>query len=94
MDQNTQNSMEPRPNNLLVWSILATVLCCVPFGIPAILNSTKVDMLWDRGDKAGAYEAARKAQTFCWISLVLGLIIAVVYVVLIVAGVIDDSYVY
>jgi hypothetical protein len=31
------------PDNYLVWSILATIFCCWPLGIPAIVNATKVD---------------------------------------------------
>ena len=32
----------PMPDNYLVWAILSTVLCCVPFGIVSIIQSSKV----------------------------------------------------
>lgn len=77
-NQNTQNG---KPDNLLVWSILSTVLCCIPLGIVAILQSNKVDTLWAAGDHAGAQEAAKQAKLFCLIALgcgVVGYIIAFV----------------
>ena len=82
-----QNTTETKPDNLLVWSILVTVLCCWPLGIPAIINSTKVDKLWDSGDKAGAFDAAKKAKTFCFISLGLGIL---TFVILLISGVIAE----
>lgn len=50
-----------RPNDLLVWSILSTIFCCLPTGIVAIVYSSKVNSLWDSGEHAEAIEAARKA---------------------------------
>jgi len=67
-----------KPDNLLVWSILATVLCCIPSGIVAIIQSNKVNTLWDARDYAGAQEAARNAKTWCLVSLGLGIIAFVV----------------
>lgn len=92
MEQNyqNQNSTGTKPDNLLVWSILATVLCCWPLGIPAILNSAKVDKLWYSGDRAGAYEAAKKAKTFCFISLGLGILTYIIYIILFATGVIAE----
>lgn len=82
---NYDDSMEQKPDNLLVWSILVTILCCWPLGIPAIINSAKVDKLWMAGDKLGAYEAAKKAKTFCFISLGVGIFVFVVYFISMVA---------
>lgn len=69
-----------RPDNFLVWSILATVLCCMPFGIPAIVNSAKVDRLWGEGDYQGAKDAARRARTWFWWSFGLGLALYIFYI--------------
>ena len=63
-----------KPDNLLVWSILTTVLCCLPLGIVAIVYSAKVDNLWNMGKYEEAVKAAQNAKLFCLISLGLGVI--------------------
>ncbi|MCC8170783.1 MAG: CD225/dispanin family protein, partial [Parabacteroides sp.] len=63
-----------KPDSFLVWSILTTVLCCLPLGIVAIVYSTKVDPLWDKGQYTEAAEAAKNAKTFCILSLVFGIL--------------------
>ncbi len=69
-----------RPNNFLVWSILATILCCMPFGIPAIVNSAKVDRLWSEGDYQGAKDAARRARTWFWWSFSIALVYYIIII--------------
>ena len=59
--------------NYLAQSILVTVLCCMPFGIPAIIFSSKVDGMVARGDIAGALEASKKAKTWSWVSFGCGI---------------------
>ena len=34
------------PDNKLVWSILVTLFCCLPFGIVAIIKSAEVNSKW------------------------------------------------
>ena len=63
-----------RPNDLLVWSILSTIFCCIVTGIVAIVYSSKVNTLWAAGDRAGAQDAARKAKTWNLVGLGLGLV--------------------
>ena len=63
-----------KPDNLLVWSILATVLCCIPSGVVAIIQSNRVNTCWNAGDYAGAQEAAKNAKTWCFVSLGLGVV--------------------
>ena len=69
---------QSKPDNFLVWSILATVLCCVPSGIVAIIYSSRVNNLWDVKDYAGAANAAKNAKTWCFISLGLGFVVFVI----------------
>ena len=52
-----------QPDNFLVWAILGTLFCCLPFGIVSIVYASKVDRLWYAGDYDGAKDAARKART-------------------------------
>lgn len=68
-----------KPDNWLVWSILCTVLCCVPFGIVAIVYASKVNGLWDQHRYAEAFEAAKKAKTFTLIGAVSGLVVGFIF---------------
>lgn len=74
-------SSAPIPN-YLVWSILTTVLCCLPFGIVSIVHAAKVDGLRNAGDIAGAMDASRKAKTWAMVAAGAGLVVIVLYFVL------------
>jgi hypothetical protein len=65
--------------NYLVQSILVTVLCCLPFGIPAIVYAAQVNSKAQGGDLLGAAEASRKAKMWAWVSFGVGLGGAVLY---------------
>jgi len=69
-----------RPNNYLVLSILATIFCCWPLGIPAILQASKVNSKFSEGDYDGAKEASRKAKNWIIWSAVVALILWFFYV--------------
>lgn len=70
---------EPMPNTYLVWSVLATVLCCLIPGIVAIVYSTMVSSKYYAKDYDGARRASEKAQYWIIASVVLGVITAAVY---------------
>ncbi len=72
--------------NYLWQSIAATVLCCVPFGIVAIVYAAKVDGLVARGDIAGAQAASKSARTWVNVSVGVGLLVAVAYIGLMLLG--------
>lgn len=83
-----QPSIQSKPDNFLVWSILATIFCCLPFGIVAIVKSSKVDKLWYVGDYEGAWDEARSARTWFWWSFALGLVFEITYLLIyLIAGV-------
>ena len=69
---------EPKPKNWLVESILATIFCCLPFGIAGIVFATQVNSKYDAGDYAGALQASKEAGKWTKVSfwIGLGLIIA------------------
>jgi hypothetical protein len=73
---------QPEPDNYLVWAILCTVLCCLPFGIVSIVYSTKVSGLWSQGRYAEAQAAADNAKKWAIIGAIVGAVIAVIIVVL------------
>ena len=76
----------PNIPNYLVQSILVTLCCCLPFGIPAIVYASKVEGLERMGDIAGAREASAKAKMWCWIGFGIGIPITILYVALQVAA--------
>ena len=77
----------PKPNSYLALSILATIFCCLPFGIPAIVFSARVNNLWAAGDYVGAEEASRKAKIWMLVSVITGVVVTVIYTILMTAGI-------
>lgn len=69
-----------KPDNFLVWAILGTIFCCVPFGIASIVNACKVDSLWQNGDYEGAKRAAQNARRWFWWGFTLGILVYIVYI--------------
>lgn len=65
--------------NYLVFAILTTVLCCPPFGIPAIVYAAQVNGKLQAGDYLGAQQASKNAKMWCFISLGVGLAMILVY---------------
>lgn len=63
--------------NYLAQSIIVTLFCCLPLGIPAIVFSSKVNGKLQTGDIKGAMKASRTAKTLCWWSLGLGILLIV-----------------
>ena len=63
---------EARVPNHLVWAILATVFCCLPLGIVAIVKSVEVNRRLAAGDIAGARGAAATARTLVLSAAIVG----------------------
>jgi hypothetical protein len=76
--------------NYLVWAILATLCCCLPAGIVAIVYAAQVDGKLSGGDFHGAVEASNNAKMWSWISFGASAVIGVLYFLLIMAGAIAD----
>src|SRR5579864_2230817 len=74
--------------NYLVFAILATVFCCLPTGIPAIIYAAQVNGKLLAGDYAGAQLASKNAKTWCWVSFGVGLGVTLLYMLVIGVGVI------
>ena len=66
----------------LVLSIIATVLCCLPLGIPGIVFAAKARNQLTLNDISGVQEALKKAKIFTWLSFGLGLVMIILVVVL------------
>ena len=67
------------PKNWFVESILATLCCCLPLGIVAIVFAAKVEGQANRGDYQGAVESANKAKMFVILAVVIGILSQVGY---------------
>jgi hypothetical protein len=76
----------PKPKSFLALSILATIFCCLPFGIPAIVFAAKVDNLWAAGLYAEAEEASRKAKVWTIVSIITGVVLGFAYSILVYMG--------
>ncbi|MEH6658638.1 CD225/dispanin family protein [Leeuwenhoekiella marinoflava] len=85
------NNQRP-PKTWLVESILATVLCCLPFGIAGIVNAAKVESRFYAGDIEGAERASKEAKKWTIVSAVVALSFAFLYVILIVVGVASSQF--
>lgn len=70
------------PDNKMVWSILVTLFCCLPFGIVAIIKSSEVNNKWAAGDVAGANASAAEATKWIKWSVITGIVVAVIVVIL------------
>lgn len=81
-----QQSSRPNISNYLVQAILVTLLCCLPFGIVAIVYAAQVNSKVTAGDIAGAMESSRKAKTWCWVAFGLGLAAILVQGLLVAIG--------
>lgn len=69
------------PDNYLVWAILSTICCCLPFGIVAIVKSSKVNTLYASGQYDLALIQAQDAKKWCIIAALTGLAVNALYFV-------------
>ncbi len=83
----TTGANEPPPDNYLVYAILVTVFCCLPFGIVAIVKSSGVASAMARGSIEDARRAS--AETMRWVkySIIAGVLLVVAYAIFVVAGI-------
>lgn len=61
-----------KPDNYLVWAILSTICCCLPFGIVSIVYAAKVNGLWAGGQYAAAKQASDDAKKWAIIAAIVG----------------------
>ncbi|MEO7100996.1 MAG: CD225/dispanin family protein [Luteolibacter sp.] len=77
--------------NYLWQSIVVTLFCCLPFGIPAIVYAAKVDSLKAVGDIPGARAASSTAKMWCLVSGGIGLVLGLGWLVLAFASAISAA---
>lgn len=71
----------PKPSSYLVWAILTTLFCCLPFGIVSIVQAAKVDGLWSGGNYDGARAASQSARKWALIAAAVGVGLFVLWVI-------------
>jgi hypothetical protein len=72
--------------NYLVPAIIS-VFCCLPLGVAAIIFAAQVNGKVAAGDTAGALDASKKAKMFSYISIGLGLLGGLCYLLLMLLGI-------
>ncbi len=77
--ENLEEMMPPKPENYLVWAILSTVCCCLPFGIVSIVYAAKVDSLYTSKQYEAALEASGKAKMWALIAAGSGVAVGIIY---------------
>jgi hypothetical protein len=61
--------------NYLVWAILATIFCCQPFGIVAIVYAAQTNGYLAAGNYEAALRASSTARNWCLAATICGLVI-------------------
>ena len=72
----------------LAEAILATIFCCLPFGVVAIVYAAQVSSLVSSGNIAAAQQSSQNAHKWAMISLAVGLVGGVISVLLHVFGIV------
>jgi hypothetical protein len=65
--------------NYLVWAILATIFCCIPFGIVAIVYSSQVSGHLAAGNYEAALKASSSAKKWCLAATITGAVLILIY---------------
>lgn len=68
-----------KPDDYLVWAILTTILCCLPFGVVSIVYASKVNSLWTAGQYDEARDASQKAKNWAIASAAVSAVCLVLY---------------
>ena len=87
-EQASAHGESPYVSNHLVWAILTTIFCCIPFGIVSIVYAAKVNGMVATGNTDDARQASKKAKTWAWVAFGTGL---TVYVLLILIAILSDQ---
>lgn len=74
------------PDSYLALSILSTLLCCLPFGIVAIVKSSNVSREFQMGNYDAALKASHDAKKWSIIAMICGVSGVILYFIFLVIG--------
>lgn len=80
LDESKTSKPTTAPDNYMVWAILTTILCCLPFGIVSIVKASEVNTKWAQNDYIGAEAASKAAKKWAIWSAVSAGIIWILYI--------------
>ncbi|MBQ0114863.1 MAG: CD225/dispanin family protein [Bacteroidales bacterium] len=86
MQQLEGQPMPECPPTNLVWAIIATLLCCTPLGVVAIVYAAMVKSKYNQGDYAGAKRCSETSAWWCIASIVLDLALSPLVMALMMMG--------
>ncbi len=78
----TDKSINEKPRNYLIESIIATIMCCNPLGVVSLLMAIKSDKAFKEGDIELAKKSAKSAKTLFYITVLTGILFYVFMVIL------------
>lgn len=81
-DYSRQEVPPLKPNSNLFLAIFTTLCCCLPFGIVAIVKSTKVDSFYNMRQYQAAQNAADEAKKWSLIGIGIGAVISIIYAII------------
>jgi hypothetical protein len=85
-DLRTTSPTQSPPPNYLVWAIVTTILCCLPFGIVSIVYAAQVNSKWQTGDYEGAKLASKNAKTWAWVAFAVGIAAGLIWSLMVMVG--------
>ena len=75
------------PDTYMVWAVLVTVFCCLPFGIVSIVKASQVSSLYSQGRYQEAVAASEAAKKWAIWSAIAGVVISIMVIVLQIVGI-------
>ncbi len=76
---NNNGGIPPKPDTYLVWTILTTILCCLPLGAYAIYCSTRVDSYYMAGNYAEAQRQSANAKKWAIVAAIVGPVLYIIF---------------
>ena len=77
----------PMPDTYMVWAVLVTVFCCLPFGIVSIVKASQVSSLYNQGRYQEAVAASEAAKKWAIWSAIVGVVLSIIVIVLQIVGI-------
>lgn len=78
--QQSYGQPQGTPPQSYMWAaVLTTCFCCLPFGVVAIVNASKVDDAWRMGNHQLANDYSQKAKKWSLWALISGLAVLLLY---------------